>query len=171
MYISGFFLFVHIVCPVTYRYCHFIRLTTIKMKQKQLNNQIHYINLLYICKQQMTLGTGNRNNIEIFLYSWRALYSDNTKLPTIPTIFLNQLIQFYPNNATNLQHLTTHSMTVLHHKMAIVFWPQICDVDSPYVYQLQQFYLKCKYICHNHKHSKWWELHLCLSKPWDNVVK
>jgi len=23
------------------------------MKQKQLNNQIHYINLLYICKQQI----------------------------------------------------------------------------------------------------------------------
>jgi len=43
------------------------------MKQKQLNNQIHYINLLYICKQQMTSGTGNRNNIEIFLYSWWAL--------------------------------------------------------------------------------------------------
>jgi len=43
------------------------------MKQKQLNNQIHYINLLYIRKQQMTSGTGNRNNIEIFLYSWRAL--------------------------------------------------------------------------------------------------
>jgi len=43
------------------------------MKQKQLNNQVHYINLLYICKQQMTSGTGNRNNIEIFLYSWRVL--------------------------------------------------------------------------------------------------
>jgi len=24
-------------------------------------------------------------------------------------IFLNQLIQFYSNNATNLHHLTTHS--------------------------------------------------------------
>jgi len=26
-------------------------------------------------------------------------------------IFLNQLIQFYSNNATNLHHLTTHSRT------------------------------------------------------------
>jgi len=41
------------------------------MKQKQLNNQIHYINILYICKQQIPF-TGNRNNIEIFLYSWLA---------------------------------------------------------------------------------------------------
>ena len=48
-------------------------------------------------------------------------------------IFLNQLIQFYSNNATNLRHLTTHSTTVLPHKMAIVLRPQICDVISPYV--------------------------------------
>jgi len=27
-------------------------------------------------------------------------------------IFLNQLIQFYSNNATNFHHLTTHSMTM-----------------------------------------------------------
>ena len=32
-------------------------------------------------------------------------------------------------------------MTVLHHKIAIVLRPQICDVNSPYRYQLQQFYL------------------------------
>jgi len=31
--------------------------------------------------------------------------SDNTH------IFLNQLIQFYSNNATNLHHLTIHSTT------------------------------------------------------------
>jgi len=48
-------------------------------------------------------------------------------------IFLNQLIEFYSNNATNLHHLTTHSTTVLPHKMAIVLRPQICDVISPYV--------------------------------------
>jgi len=47
--------------------------------------------------------------------------------------FLNQLIQFYSNNATNLYHLTTHSTTVLTYKMAIVLRPQICDVISPYV--------------------------------------
>ena len=40
--------------------------------------------------------------------------SDNTD------IFLNQLIQFYSNNATNLHHLTTHSTTVLSHIMAII---------------------------------------------------
>ena len=51
--LAQFYLFVHIVCPLTYRYCHFIRLTTIKIKQQQLNNQINYINLLYICKQQI----------------------------------------------------------------------------------------------------------------------
>ena len=44
-------------------------------------------------------------------------------------IFLNQLIQFYSNNATNLYQLSTHSTTV----MAIVLRPQICDVISPYV--------------------------------------
>jgi len=71
--LAQFYLFVHIVCPVTYRHCHFIRLTTIKIKQQQLNNQIHYINLLCICKQQIPCH-GNRNNIAIFLYSWRALF-------------------------------------------------------------------------------------------------
>jgi len=49
--------------------------------------------------------------------------------------FLNQLIQFYENNVTNLHHLTTHSTTVLPHKMAVVLRPQICDVTSPYVYK------------------------------------
>jgi len=48
-------------------------------------------------------------------------------------ISLNQLIQFYSNNATNLHHLTTHGTTALPHKMAIVLRPQICDVISPYV--------------------------------------
>jgi len=54
-------------------------------------------------------------------------YSDNTD------IFLNQLIQFYSNNATNLRHLTTYSTTVLTYKMAIVLQPQICDVISSYM--------------------------------------
>jgi len=48
-------------------------------------------------------------------------------------IFLSQLIQFYSNKPTNLHHLTTNSMMVLPHKMAIVLRPQICDVTSPYV--------------------------------------
>jgi len=54
-------------------------------------------------------------------------------------IFLNQLIQFYPNNAINLHHLTTHSTTVLTYqpyKIAIVLWPQICDIISPYLCRL-----------------------------------
>jgi len=46
-------------------------------------------------------------------------------------IFLNQLIQFYSNNTTNLHHLTTHSTTVLPYEMAIVLQPQIYDVISP----------------------------------------
>ena len=44
------------------------------------------------------------------------------------------MIQLYSNNARNLHHLTTHSMTVLPHKMAIVLRPWICDIISPYVY-------------------------------------
>jgi len=48
-------------------------------------------------------------------------------------IFLKQLIQFYSSDATNLHHLTSHSTTVLPHKMEIVFRPQICNVTSPYV--------------------------------------
>jgi len=55
-------------------------------------------------------------------------------------IFLNQLIQFYSNNATNLRHLTTHSTTVLTYKMAIVLRQQMYDVISPYVYKLRTFY-------------------------------
>ena len=35
-------------------------------------------------------------------------------------IFLNQLIPCYSKNAINLQHLTTHNMTLLTYKMAIV---------------------------------------------------
>jgi len=48
-------------------------------------------------------------------------------------IFPHQLIQFFSNNATNLHPSTTHSTTVLPHKMAIALRPQICDVTSPYV--------------------------------------
>jgi len=57
-------------------------------------------------------------------------------------IFLNQLIQFYSNNATDLHHLTMHSMTVLTYKMAIILRPQICDVISPYLYY---YYYLCFY--------------------------
>jgi len=49
-------------------------------------------------------------------------------------IFLNQLIQFYSNNATNLHQLATHSTTVLPHKIEIVLQPQIRDIISPYVH-------------------------------------
>jgi len=48
-------------------------------------------------------------------------------------IVLNQLIQFYSNNATNLHHLTTHSTNVLTYKMAIAMQPQICDLTSHYL--------------------------------------
>jgi len=36
-------------------------------------------------------------------------YRDITFLVDNMDIFLNQLIQFYSNNATNLHHLTSHS--------------------------------------------------------------
>jgi len=42
--------------------------------------------------------------------------SDNTD------IFLNQLIQFYSNNAANLHHLATHSTTCCPRK-----WRSCCD--------------------------------------------
>jgi len=44
-------------------------------------------------------------------------------------IFLKP-IQSYWNNATNLHHLTTHSTSVLLHKMEIVL--QTCDITSTY---------------------------------------
>jgi len=46
-------------------------------------------------------------------------------------IFLNQLIQFYSNNATNLYQLTSYSTTVLPHKMEIVLRPQIVTLLHP----------------------------------------
>ena len=46
-------------------------------------------------------------------FSIRSRYTD---------IFLNQLIQFYSNNATNLHHLTTHSTTCWPTK-----WRSHCD--------------------------------------------
>ena len=62
-------------------------------------------------------------------------YSDITFLEGSANtdIVLNQVIQFYSNYATKLHQLTTHSTTVLPHKMAIVLRPQICDVISPNV--------------------------------------
>ena len=42
----------------------------------------------------------------------------------------------------NLRHLTTHSTTVLNYKMAIVLRPQICDVISPYVYDVERWYVR-----------------------------
>jgi len=69
MYISGFFSFRSHSLPSNIQILPFYTTNNNVMKQKQLNNQIHYINLLYICKQQMMSGTKNRNNIEIFLYS------------------------------------------------------------------------------------------------------
>jgi len=43
------------------------------------------------------------------------------------------------NNATNLRHLTTHVAQydgLDLYKIAIVLRPQICDVISPYVYDV-----------------------------------
>jgi len=48
-------------------------------------------------------------------------------------IFLNQLIQFYSNNAINLQRLTTHSTTVLTYKMAIVLRTYVTSFRPIYI--------------------------------------
>jgi len=40
-------------------------------------------------------------------------------------IFLNQLIPFYSNNATDLSPLNFTQYAVLPHSMEIVLWPQI----------------------------------------------
>ena len=73
----------------------------------------------------------------LFCFSCKSRFS---KIALIRTVFLNQLIQFYSNNATKLHHLTTHSTTVLPHKMAIVLRPQMCDVISPYVYGIRRIF-------------------------------
>jgi len=46
-----------------------------------------------------------------------------SKIVIIRDIFVNQLIQFYSNNAINLHQLTTHSTTVLPHRIEIVLRP------------------------------------------------
>jgi len=49
-----------------------MRLTTIKIKQQQLNNQIHYINLLYICKQQIPWPAGAGGVLKIARRIWQV---------------------------------------------------------------------------------------------------
>jgi len=44
--------------------------------------------------------------------------------------FLNQMIQFYSNNMTNLCHLTSPQYAVLPRNIEITDY---CDVTSPYV--------------------------------------
>jgi len=153
--LAQFYLFVHIVCPVTYRYCHFVRLTTIKIKQQQLNNQIHYINLLYICKQQI-LVTGNRNNIEIFLCSWRALYTNvkrqdtQTNARTGQTTPKNWQLQFIQVFRTSynaiLTNLTFHYRPItdlsyyVNLQMVLI---QTSHNESTYIYGLWQLRNRC----------------------------
>jgi len=61
-------------------------------------------------------------------YALLANYSNHTH------IFVNQRIECYLNNTITLRPLTPHIMPCYTHKMAIVSWPQFCDVISPYVY-------------------------------------
>ena len=61
-------------------------------------------------------------------YALLANYSNHTH------IFINQRIECYLNNTITLRPLTPHIMPCYTHKMAIVSWPQFCDVISPYVY-------------------------------------
>jgi len=61
-------------------------------------------------------------------------------------ILLTQMIQFYLNNATNLHHLTTHSMTVLPHKI----WRSYCDhryVTSLHPMYYHKFFNKMSNCC------------------------
>jgi len=48
--------------------------------------------------------------------------------------FLNQLIQFYSNNATNFDHLTStvRRVATQHRDRNVI--TDYCDVTSPYVY-------------------------------------
>jgi len=50
-------------------------------------------------------------------------------------IFLNQVIQFYSNNATNLHHLITHCTACYPTKWRS-YCDHRCDVTSPYVYRI-----------------------------------
>ena len=73
---------------------------------------------------------------------------------------LNQLIQFYLNDATNLCHLTTHSMMVLPHKMEIALQPQICETSLHPIYT-RGF---CKrWIGSSMQSIEWWQLPMTLS--------
>ena len=47
-------------------------------------------------------------------------------------IFLNQLTQFYSNNATNFHHLTSHSTPCC--PITWRSYSDYCDVTSPYLY-------------------------------------
>jgi len=56
-------------------------------------------------------------------------------LNKIADIFLNQLINFYSNNATNLHHLTTRTQyEVLTYKMAIALRPQLYVTSLHHMY-------------------------------------
>ena len=73
-------------------------------------------------------------------------------------IFLNRLIQFYVNNATNLHHLTTHSATCWPTK-----WRSHCDhryVTSLYpMYKLTMIESNAKYFSFRYAHHKMnWKL-------------
>ena len=82
------------------------------------------------------MGQAVRN----FTYSditFLVRYSANTD------IFLNQLIQFYSNNETNLHHLTIHTVG----RCCPTKWrsycdlrPQICDVISLYVLNFRRIH-------------------------------
>ena len=76
-------------------------------------------------------------SLSYFLLSYD---SDNTDM------FLNELIQFYSNNATNLHHFTSHSTrTVRHvaHNSDRTVTTGYCDVTSPYVYDVYGGGPKC----------------------------
>jgi len=52
-------------------------------------------------------------------------YCNNTFSMIVTGIFLNQLIQFYSNNATNLRHVTSVHSTPCCPTTEIALWPQI----------------------------------------------
>ena len=80
------------------------------------------------------------------------------KIAIVWTFFLNQLIQFYSNNATDLHHLTTHSTTCWPTK-----WQSHCD--HRYVTSLHPMYKELFY---------YWLLlltwSLCIKQGWSQWV-
>jgi len=83
---------------------------------------------------------------------------------------INQMIQFYSNNATNLQHLTSHITPCCPHNIEIALWPQMTVTLLRHIYM----YTVCQ------KHPPFYFSNICVKihrfndfwcvKSWENLT-